>query len=161
MVVVSDGNESEEEGNDERDGESIQEVLDRSMPPIPEQDREAAENDELEMTPEEQHAISGMIEDLVQTLYDRGYSPNELGVVFNSFGHRMNAARYDPHEYDRIGLSITLRESLETWKGEQDHEVPPRVIADTVEELGRMYRADARREANKSIGRREAESNEE
>lgn len=125
--------------------ESIQDQLEDAMPPTPAVD-EKADTDEFSMSTEEQQELSNSLETWIQNLYDKGYSPNELGVIFNGFGHRMNAARYRPHEYDQIALSIHLREAIESWREEQPDEVPELVIAETVEELGRLYRDQARRE---------------
>lgn len=137
--------------------ETVQEKLEKAMPSFPEDRRDFEDEDEIRMTTEEQFALTDHLEAQVQELYNRGFSPNELGTIFHGFSHRMNASRYDPHEYDRIALSIELRSFIEEWREEQEGEVPVLAIAETVEEMGRMYRDEARREVYKRQGRREAE----
>lgn len=124
--------------------ERIQEVIDDAMPTFPEERQGRIDNPDR-MTTEEHHAIHDGLQSVVETLYDRGYSPSELGVVFHGFSHRMNASRHDPYEYDRIALTIQIRQTIEQWREEQPGEVPPQEIADVVEELGRHYRHIARR----------------
>lgn len=137
--------------------ESVQEKLEKAMPSFPEDRREFEDEDEIRMTTEEQFALTEHLEEQVQELYDRGFSPNELGTIFHGFSHRMNASRYDPHEFDRIALSIELRQFIEDWREEQDGDVPVLAIAEAVEEMGRQYRDKARKEVYKRQGRREAE----
>lgn len=132
------------------DDESIQEVLERSMPSFPEDRREMPDDDEFRMTTDEQREIHDLFDGLVHSLYDQGFTPSELGVIIHGIGHRMNASRYDPHEYDRIALSIRLRETVDTWVDEQEKEVPPLEIATVIEELGRHYRHMARRDLYES-----------
>jgi len=134
---------------------SVQERIADAMSPIPE-DRRDTDSD-IRMTTEEQQQLHENLDAMVHALYDKGYTPNDLGLIFRGFAHRMNAARCDPHEYDRIALTLELRNTIETWRDEQDHDVPPVEIAETVEELGRFYRSTAREDLYKRIGRREAE----
>lgn len=138
------------------EGETVQDILERSMPSLPEDHREMPEPGEFRMTMDEQRELHDLLDGLVHTLYDRGFTPNELHVVFHGIEHRLNAARYDDHEYDRIALSLRLRETIEDWKGEQDHEVPEHEVATAVEEMGRFYRTIARENLARERGRREA-----
>lgn len=126
---------------------SIQEILQESMPDMPEERRtERPGDDDINMSPEEQREISNFFEQLIQSLYNLGFSPSELSIIFHGFEHRMNASRYDPHQYDRIALSIELRRTIENWRNEQDEDVPIHEIATTIEEIGRHYRSEARKE---------------
>lgn len=128
------------------DDQSVQEAIEQGMPEFPEDRRDTNEDKDVRMTTDEHEQIHNLFDGLVHTLYDRGYTPSELGVVINGIGHRMNAARYHPHEYDRIALTLDVRQAVEQWREEQDDEIPPLVIAETIEELGRHYRHIARRE---------------
>ncbi len=123
---------------------SIQEQIAEAMPPIPEDRRD--DDSEIRMSVDEQRQLSANFDAMLQAFYDKGYTPNDMALIFQSFSHRLNAARIDPHEYDRIALTLELRETVETWRDEQDHAVPEHEVAETVEELGRMYRTNARRE---------------
>lgn len=139
--------------NDTHDGEEetderIQDVIDNAMPTLPEERQGRVDNPDR-MTTDEHSAIHDGLESIVQTLYDRGYSPSELGVIFSGFEHRMNASRYRPHEFDRIGLTLRVREAIEAWKEEQPEEVPELVVAEAIEELGRHHRHMARKELYK------------
>jgi len=134
--------------------QTIQEQIAEAMPSIPE-DRRDGDSD-VRMTHDEQEQLSSNIEVMVQQLYDKGYSPNDLGIVFRGFAHRMNAGRCDPYEYDRIALTLKLRETVETWRQEQNHEVPEVEVAETVEELGRVYRSNAREDLYRKRGRQNA-----
>lgn len=125
--------------------DSVQDRIADAMPPTPAVDEQAA-TDEFTMSHDEQRELSDALETWIRDLYDRGFSPSELGVVLNGFGHRMNASRCRPHEYDRIALSIELRDTIETWREEQDGEVPVLAVAEAVEEMGRHYRHEARKE---------------
>ncbi|WP_302083661.1 hypothetical protein [Salinibaculum rarum] len=126
--------------------ETVQEMLESSMPSFPEDRREMPDADDFRMTVDEQQQIHDLFDGLVHTLYDRGYTPSELGVILNGLEHRMNASRFDPYEYDRIALSLRLRETVEEWRAEQDAEIPVVEIAEVIEELGRHYRDVARKE---------------
>jgi len=128
----------------------VQDMLEESMPDFPEDRREMPDADDVRMTTDEQTRIHQLFDGLVHTLYDRGYSPSELGIIVNGLGHRMNASRYDPYEYDRIALSIRLRETIEEWRDDQPEEIPPLEIAEVVEELGRHYRDIARKDLYQS-----------
>lgn len=145
----------EQEPQSEDSEQTIQEQIAEAMPPIPEDRRD--DDSDIRMTRDEQDQLYENIDMMVQTLYDKGYSPNDLGVIFRGFAHRMNAARCDPYEYDRIALSLELRRTIENWREKQAHDVPEREVAETVEELGRVYRTNARKETYQDIGRREAE----
>lgn len=124
----------------------VAERIEQAMPPVPEVDKEAADNDEFDMSLDEQRLLSDALEAWVRTLYDRGFTPNELGVIFSGFKHRMNASRFRPYEFQRIELQLRLRETAEQWRDEQDEAVPERVLAEAFESFGRMYRDNARRE---------------
>lgn len=137
---------------------SIQEEIAEAMPPIPEDRRD---NDkEIHMAPEEQRELTDNINAMVEMLRDKGYSAPDLNVVFNGFAHRLNARQYDPHEYDRIALTIELRDTIQTWNDEQDHEVPELEIARALEDLSKVYRDTARKELYKRQGRKEAQDDE-
>jgi hypothetical protein len=144
--MSEDDTQHQDEESDSPDiEEPIQNVIDDAMPTFPEERKGRVDNPDR-MTTEEHQAIHEGIESVVETLYDRGYSPSELGVVFHGFSHRMNASRYDPYQYDRIALTLRIRETIEQWRDEQPDEGPPLEIATVVEELGRHYRQMARRD---------------
>ena len=145
-----------EQGGDESRGEaiedeSIQDVLETAMPELPE-DRVSdtpEEEGDFNMTMDEHREISEAFETMLRTLYDRGYTANELSTVIDGFAHRTNAGRFNPYEYDRIALSLQLRQAITDWRDEQEKDIPERVIAETVEELGRFYRTSARKKLDK------------
>lgn len=139
------------------DDKSIQEQIADAMPPIPEH-RQNNDSD-INMTPDEQTQLSQNIDAMIRELRDKGYSAPDLHVVFNGFAHRLNARQYDPHEYDRIALTINVRETVENWREEQDTEVPEREIALALRDLAKVYRENGRREFYKEQGRKEAQEN--
>jgi len=122
--------------------ESVQDILERSMPPIQHDDS----GEGIRMTTEEQRELHDLFHGLVSTLKDQGFNANELGIITSTLDHRLNAERFDRHEYDRIALTLRLRETIEGWRDEQEHDVPEREIATAVEEMGRFYRTCAREE---------------
>lgn len=123
--------------------ESIQDILERSMPPIQHDDP----GEGIRMTTEEQRELHDLFHGLINTLKDRGFNSNELGVIVSVLDHRLNAERFDRYEYDRIALTLRLRETIEEWRDEQEHDVPELEIATVVEEMGRFYRTCAREQA--------------
>lgn len=152
-----DGDFEDEEKADKKGGDgvneridesdSMQDVLEEAMPELPE-DRVTEtpkEEGEFNMTMEEHREIGEAFETMLQTLYDRGYTANELSTVIDGFAHRTNAGRFNPYEYDRIALSLELRRTITDWREEQEKDIPERVIAETVEELGRFYRTTTRK----------------
>jgi len=139
------------------DYKSIQEQISDAMPPIPE-DRPVEGG--IRMTSDEQREITDTVDGLVQTLLDKGFTSTDLHVIFSGFEHRLNAQQYDPHEYDRIALTLQLRETVEDWKADQEHEVPPMEIAESLRNLAKVYREEGRREFYKEQGKKEAQDNE-
>lgn len=138
------------ENGDEKpvnDDESIQDVLSDAFPELPEDRVTDPPEDETDVTMsmDEQRAISDAFDGFIHELYQKGFTANELSVVLHSHSRRVNAARFDKHEYDRIALSLRLRQSISEWESEQETDIPERVIAETVEELGRYYRTIARK----------------
>lgn len=133
--------------DDDSEEQRVQDILEDAMPPILEgRDEPLNDDTEFEMTRDEQSQLMDLFHGLVETLYDRGYTPNEVGVITSSVDHWTNARRYDPYEYDRIALSLELRRTIEEWRDDQPEEIPAVEIAEVVEEMGRMYRTTARRE---------------
>jgi hypothetical protein len=139
------------------DEKSIQEEIADAMPPIPE-DRPIEGG--IRMTSDEQHTLNQNLDAMIHALLEKGYTPTDLHVVFSGFEHRLNAQQYDPHEYDRIALSLKLRETVKEWRDEQDHEVPDREIAEALRDLAKVHRENGRREFYKEQGRKEAEKDE-
>lgn len=122
--------------------ESVQDVLERSMPPIQHDDP----GEGIRMTWDEQKVLHEYFDGIIDTLKDRGFNSNELHVILHSIEHRLNAERFDRHEYDRIALTLQLRQTIEEWRDEQENDVPEREIATVVEEMGRFYRTCDREE---------------
>lgn len=133
------------------ESESMQDVLEKAMPELPEDRISDAPEEEgdFNMTIDEHREISEAFETMLRILYDRGYTANELSTVIDGFAHRTNAGRFNPYEYDRIALSLQLREAITDWRDDQQKDIPEHVIAETVEELGRFYRTSARKEFDK------------
>jgi len=138
------------------DDKSIQETVADAMPPIPD-DRPIEGG--IRMTGDEQREITNRVDALVQTLLDNGFTPTDLHVIFSGFEHRLNAQQYDPHEYDRIALTINVRETVENWREEQDTDVPEMEIARALRDLAKVYRENGRRDFYKEQGRKDAENN--
>lgn len=137
------------------DDKSIQEKIAEAMPPIPEN---RPIDGGIRMTTDEQHKLTQELDGLVHALLDKGYTPTDLHVIFSGFEHRLNARQYDPYEYDRIALTLNVRETVETWRDEQDGEVPEMEIARALRDLAKVYREAGREEFYKEQGRKEAEN---
>ena len=139
-------------GADTNDETPIQEMLTEALPELPEDRITDPPEDETGtmMSRGEQQVIHETFDGMVRELYDKGYTPNELSIILDTLSHRVNAARFDKHEYDRIALTMKLRETIETWRESQDTDIPDRVVAETVEELGRLYRTQARKNHHKT-----------
>lgn len=141
--MTSDNNDAEEL----RDDESIQDALRDAFPDLPDHRVTDAPEDEADVTMsmDEQRAINDALDEFINGLYQKGFTANEVSIVLQSHSRRVNAERFDKHEYDRIALSLRLRQSISEWEAEQETDIPERVIAETVEELGRYYRTIARK----------------
>ena len=126
------------------DDKSIQEKIAEAMPPVPEH-RQGGDST-INMTHEEQRELTENIDAMVHGLLDKGYSPADLKVIFSGFDHRLNADRYDPHEYDRIALSLELRQTIQQWIDEQDSDVPHFVIAEALQDFAKVHREMGLRE---------------
>lgn len=131
--------------------ESVQDILERAMPPIQHDDP----GEGIRMTSDEQAALHDYFDGIVTTLKDRGFNANELHVILHAINHRLNAERFDRHEYDRIALTLRLRETIEEWRDEQEHDVPEHEVATVVEEMGRFYRTTAREKLARKQGRQD------
>lgn len=138
------------------DDKTIQEKIAEAMPPIPE-DRPIEGG--IRMTPDEQHNLTQELDGLVRSLLDKGFTPTDLHVIFSGFEHRLNAQQYDPYEYDRIALTLQLRETVENWREDQDGEVPEMEIARALRDMAKVYRESGRKAFYKEQGRKEAEKN--
>lgn len=147
MTGTNSDSDSEHEDNAVSNDPSIQELLTDAMPELPEDRVTDAPEDEADITmsTDEQRGITNTFDGLIRELYDMGYTANELAIIMDGLSHRVNAARFDNHEYDRIALTLELRETINEWRDGQDEDIPARVIAETVEELGRLYRTEARK----------------
>jgi len=135
---------------------SIQEKIAEAMPPIP--DERPIEGG-IRMTADEQHELTQELDGLIHALLDKGYTPADLHVIFSGFEHRLNAQQYDPYEYDRIALTLQLRETVESWRDEQEADVPEMEIARALQDLAKVHRDNGRKEFYKEQGRKEAKSN--
>jgi hypothetical protein len=131
----------------------IQEKIADAMPPIPEH---RPIDGGIRMTAEEQSKLNQELDGLIHSLLDKGYTATDLHVIFSGFEHRLNAQQYDPHEYDRIALTLQLRETVQSWREEQDAEVPDMAIAEALRDMAKVYRENARKELYKEQGRKEA-----
>jgi len=125
------------------DDRSIQEQIADAMPPIPD---ERPEDGGIRMTHDEQRQLNDNMDAMIHGLLDKGYTPSDLHVVFSGFEHRLNAQQYDPHEYDRIALTLNLRQTIETWRDEQDTDVPDLEVANALRDLTKVYRENALRQ---------------
>jgi len=119
------------------------------MPPIPD---ERPEEGGIRMSPEEQQTLSNELDGLIKSLTEKGYTATDLHVVFSGFEHRLNAQQYDPYEYDRIALSLKLRATVESWREEQETDVPEFEIAETLRDLSKVYRESALEEMYRERG---------
>lgn len=154
---------TDDTGSERDEEESVQEMLHRAMPNAREIERQRGGQDEAPdraMTGEEMEETHLLIDGLIETLYDRGYTTNELAILFSTQQHFLNAARFDRHEYDRIALNLRLRQAQKEWEDEQDEDVSNHVLAETYEELGRFYRTEARIDVAKREVRREEAADE-
>jgi len=104
------------------------------------------------MTPEEQQQLTENLDAMCRELRRKGYSPQDLHVIFNGFAHRTNADQYDPYEYDRIALSLRVRETVEEWRDDQDGDVPDLQIGRALRDLAQVYRDNGYRELYQSDG---------
>jgi hypothetical protein len=139
------------------DDKSIQDKIADAMPPIPE---DRAIEGGIRMTHEEQDTLNQNLDAMIHALLDKGYTPSDLHVVFSGFEHRLNAQQYDPHEYDRIALSLQVRKTIEDWRDEQDGEVPDMEIARALRDQMKVYRENGLQEFYKEQGRKEAQNDE-
>lgn len=135
------------DNTDNTDGDmSLQDRLRDAMPDMPEERMsDPPGDDDINMSVAEQEQITEAFNEFIHSLYDLGFTPNEVEIILHGFDHRLNASRYDPHEYDRIALTLELRRTIETWRDEHDDTVPLHEIATVIETLGRHYRTKARK----------------
>lgn len=137
--------------------ETIQEMLDRSMPSNFGMEGDRPDPNDHRMTSEEMHQLSDLYQELTFTLLDRNFSESELKVVVSGIEHQLRAGQFDPYEYDRIALTLKMRETVEEWKESTDEDIPEYEIAHALDDLSNIYMQNAR---EKTARREERSDNE-